>query len=187
MQQQQLLYQRIVIFAALVLTCMVFALSLGFSTDLYSLNYHADPSSSLLYVKGAELYYQVQPFNKAFLRDAAIQLVLCVLLFVFLSHKRRLYYLSNYLTSLLFCGFAGYQAATLLVNAQYIRAKYLQIDFERMREITEMLNMRYTESTFMLDAAIALSYALFGLIACLMINLVWKSVWMRRERREARA
>lgn len=182
MQHKQLLFQRIVMAAALVLTCLTFVIALGFATDIYYLNYHADPGSTLLYVEGAELYYQIQPFNQALLRDAAILMVLCLFMFIFLTHRRRLYYLSNYVTTAAYCGFAGYLAATLLANALYIKHKFLQINFERLQEVTDMLNMRYSESTFMLDASCAVSIALFVLVACLLINLIWKTVWMRKEK-----
>ena len=187
MQQKQMIFQRIVMFAARVLTAAMLVVALGFCTDIYNLNYHADSSSSLLYVKGAELYYQVQPFNRTLLNDAAILAALCIAMFATLTHRRRLYYASNYITTLAYCGFAGYLAGTLFANAQFIKGKFLKIDFERLREIKEMLNMRYSESTLVLDAACALSFAVFALVACLIINLVWKTVWMRIERAKGAA
>ncbi len=186
MQQKQLVLQRVVMVAALVLSCLTFVVALGFSTDVYNLNYHADSSSTLLYVDGAELFYQIQPFNKQLLRDAAILMVLCALMFVFLTHKRRLYYVSNYITTAVYAGFAGYLAATLLANSLYIKELYGKVDFERMKEVTEMLNMRYMESTFMLDASITVSILLFVLILFLIINLILKSVWMRKEKANAK-
>ncbi|MEX1377486.1 MAG: hypothetical protein AB1Z23_08415 [Eubacteriales bacterium] len=182
MKQRQMVYQKFIIFSALVLASISFLYALGFATDLYSLNYHSDPNSSLLYVEGADLYYQIQPFNKILLRDAAIQFVLCIFMFAVLTHRRRLYYVSNYITSVVFAGFAGYLGASILVNALYIRQKYLEIDFERMKEITEMLKLRFVDSTFMLDFGIVLSYVLFALAGGIIANLIWKSVNMRKEK-----
>ena len=184
MKQRQMVYQKFIIFAALVLSSIAFLYSLGFATDLYSLNYHSDPSSSLLYVEGADLYYQIQPFNKILLRDAAIQFVLCILMFAVLTHRRRLYYISNYITSMVFAGFAGYLGASILVNALYIRHEYLKIDFERMKEVTDMLKLRFVDSTFMLDFGIALSIALFLLVFGIIVNLIWKTANMRKEKKQ---
>ena len=73
-----------------------------------------------------------------------------------------------------------------MVNALYIKQKYLAIDFDRVREVTELLNLRYVESTFMMDFGIVLSIVLFALVAGLMINLIWKTVDMVKEKRQRR-
>lgn len=182
MKTKQMVYQKFIVIAALVLASITFLYALGFATDLYSLNYHSDPSSSLLYVEGADLYYQIQPFNKILLRDAAIQFGLCILMFVFLTHRRRLYYISNYITTIAFSGFAVYLGMTIIANALYIRNEYLKVDFERMKEITDMLQLRYVNSTFMMDFGVVLSVLLCMLAAGLAINLIWKSRNMKKEK-----
>lgn len=160
----------------------MFLFSLGFATDLYSLNYHTDSGSSLLYVEGAELYYQIQPFNKTFLRDAAIQFALCIMMFVTLTHRRRLYYVTNYITTIVFSVFAAYLSATVILNALYIRQLYLKIDFPRMKEVTDTLDLRYVQSTVMLDFCIVLSVLLCLLVVGLAANLIWKTSNMRKEK-----
>lgn len=180
---KQMVFQKFILFAALVLVSITFVYALGFATNLYSLNYHSDSSSSLLYVKGAELFYQIQPFNKVLLKYATIQFALCIVMFAFLTHRRRLYYPTNYISSIAFSGYAGFVSMTILLNALYIKQQYLAIDFERMKEVTDMLNMRYVESTFMLDFGVALSIALIALAVGLIVNLIWKSVNMAKEKR----
>ena len=184
MKQRQMVYQKFILITALVLVSVTFVYSLGFATNLYSLNYHSDPSSSLLYVEGADLYYQIQPFNKILLRDATIQFGLCILMFMTLTHRRRLYYPANYITTVVFSAFVLYMGLSIMANALYIRQEYLKIDFEKMREITEMLKLRYVESTFMLDFGIVLSALLYLLFAGLIINLIWKSINMVKEKRQ---
>lgn len=185
-RQIQMVYQKIVIIAALVLSSISILYALGFATDIYSLIYHSDPSSSMLYVKGAELYYLIQPFNKELLLYVVIQFGLCILMFITLTHRRRLYYPTNYITTIGFSGYAAFLGTTIMVNALYVKQQYLAIDFERVKEITEMLNIRYAKSTFMMDAGVVLSIALFVLAALLVINLIWKTVNMDKEKRRAR-
>ena len=105
------------------------------------------------------------------LKYATIQFALCIVMFAFLTHRRRLYYPTNYISSIAFSGYAGFVSMTILLNALYIKQQYLAIDFERMKEVTDMLNMRYVESTFMLDFGVALSIALIALAVGLIANL----------------
>lgn len=184
MDYKQMAYQKTILIAALVLSSIAFVYALGFATDIYNLNYYSDPSSSLLYVEGAELYDQIQPFNKLLLGYATIQFLLCLTMFVTLTHKRRLYYTANYITTICFSGYAIFLSSTILVNALYIKQRYLTIDFTRVKEVTDMLNLRYVESTFMMDFGIALSVAFYILVAGLMINLIWKTVNMVKEKRQ---
>lgn len=156
--------------------------ALGFSTNLYALSYHMDESSSLFYVSGAELYREVQPFNRAFFMRTVIYMLACVALFITLTHRRRLYYLSNYVTSLVFAGFSVYMGADILTHALEYKALYLTVDFEKLKVIAEMMNMRYVESTFFLDLGIAISFILFALALGLVVNLIMKTIWMRREK-----
>ena len=94
--------QRIVCYALLIAAVMVFVYSLGMVTDLYeALFNYADVSSKRKYVQGAEIYYNIQPFNKQ-LTGVSIALILsAVSLFVFNTHKRRKYYIGNYVTVVL--------------------------------------------------------------------------------------
>lgn len=183
---RQMTYQKFILFAALVLSGIAFMYSLGFATNLYSLTYHSDSSSSMLYVKGAELYNQIQPFNKALLGYAAIQFGLCLTTFITLTHRRRLYYAANFITTIAFSGYAAFFGTTLLLNALDVKQRYLTIDFERVKEVTDMLNMRYVESTFMLDLGVLLSIALYLLVAGLAVNLIWKTANMVKEKRQMR-
>lgn len=183
---KQMAYQKFIVIAALVLSSMAFLYALGFATDLYTLNYHSDSNSSMLYVEGAELYNQIQPFNKALLKSAAILFGLCLTLFVTLTHRRRLYYATNYITTICFSGYAVSFGAAVLQKALYVRHRYLAIDFEKMKEITDMLNMRYVKSTLMMDVGLVLSIGFFLLTAGLMMNLIWKTVNRVKEKRQMR-
>lgn len=183
MQNAQMKAQKATVVLAFIITSLVFVYALGLATDMYSLSFHADPSSKTFYVKGAELYYGIQPFNKQLLREALILLVLGIGLFTTLTHRRRLYYTSNYIASGLFTAFAVYLSAFNLMNVLFIKQLYLKIDFERIKTVTEKLRMRYVESTLMLDIGCVLSVLLVVIAVALVANLIWKTVLMRRERK----
>ncbi len=185
MQNAQMKVQKAAVVAALIISSLVFMYALGFATDMYSLSFHADATSKTFYVEGAELYYGIQPFNMQLLREALILFLLCIGLFATLTHRRRLYYASNYVSSCLFAVFAVYVGIFNLVNVLFVKNLYLQLDFERIREITEKLRMRFVQSTLMLDCGLVLSALLFLIAAVLLGNLLWKTAQMRKERREA--
>jgi hypothetical protein len=182
MQQFQLKFQRVLITGCLILAAGSVLYALGFATDLYPLIYHTDPGSSLFYVPGAEVYTAIQPFNRAFFMHTIWLFLVCVTLFLSLTHRRRLYYASNYITSVAFAGGCAALGAELITHALEFKAAYLLVDFERLREVTEAMKLDYVESTFMLDLGIALSALLFATAALVCLNLVLKTVWMRQER-----
>ena len=181
MQEFQLKFQKAVVIGCLALSGVMIIYALGFSTDIYSLSYHANPDSALFYVPGAELYKTAQPFNRAFFTHAVLYFVLCLPLFLSLTHRRRLYYISNYVTSIVFTGFSVVLGAELIAHILEYRAEYLKVDFDRLKEVAEMMKMDFVKSTFMLDIGVALSVLLFAFAAALCVNLILKTYWMRRE------
>ncbi len=184
MQAIQMKYQRILVVGCLVLASAMILYALGFSTDLYSLSYHSNPDSTLFYVPGAELYLDVQPFNRAFFNHTLLYFVACVLLFLSLTHRRRLYYASNYIISLVFAIASAALGFELFTNANRFKSVYLAVDFIRLREVAERMKMDYVQSTRMLDLGVALSFLLFAAAAAILINLALKTSWTRRERWE---
>ncbi len=184
MQAVQMKYQRILMVGCLVLASAMILYALGFSTDLYSLSYHSNPDSALFYVPGAELYLEVQPFNRAFFNHTLLYFVACVLLFLSLTHRRRLYYASNYIISAVFAVSSAALGYELYTNALRFKETYLLVDFIRMREVADRMKLEFTQSTRMLDIGVLLSFLLFAAAAALLINLALKSAWTRRERWE---
>lgn len=181
MQAVQMKYQRIMSVGCLVLASVMILYSLGFSTDLYSLSYHANPSSTLFYVEGAELYLIVQPFNRAFLTHTLLYFIVCLSVFLSLTHRRRLYYASNYITSIVLALSSVALGVEVYANVQKFRELYLKIDFAKLREVTESMKMEYVQSTRMLDIGVWLSVLLILAAIALGVNLVLKTHWMRRE------
>jgi len=181
-QKTQLTLQKITVFGSIVLASLMIVYALGFSTNIFNLMYHSDPDSRLFYVPGAELYLEAQPFNRLLFSHALALFAVCITMFVTLTHRRRLYYISNYITSLAFAGYAVYVGNMMLGKAAEYKGRYLEVDFERLLAVTERFRMNYSDSTFMLDTGMVMSVLLMVFAGLLVVNLVLKTIWMSREK-----
>ena len=175
--------QRIVCYALLIAAVMVFVYSLGMVTDLYeSLFNYADVSSKRKYVQGAEIYFNIQPFNKQ-LTGVSIALILsAVSLFVFNTHKRRKYYIGNYVTVALNTVMNVAVSIWALANVMAFKAQYLLIDFVKLAEQADKYDTKYIESTAWFDAAIPVFALLLVVTLVSVANLVLKLMLMKGER-----
>jgi hypothetical protein len=175
--------QRIVCYALLIASAIVFVYSLGLATDLYeSLFPYADVTKKK-YVEGADIYYNIQPFNKQF-TGAGIALILsAVSLFVFNTHKRRKYYVGNYVTVVLNAVINVGVAVWAIINIMAYRAQYLLIDFEKLAELADRYDTKYIESTRWFDVCIPVFAILIAVTVLSLANLVFKILLMRSERK----
>ncbi|MDR1705776.1 MAG: hypothetical protein LBS19_13985 [Clostridiales bacterium] len=182
MQKTQMLFQKIVIFGCIAIGALTLVYSLGFSTDIYSLFYHSDPTSGLFYVPGAEMYFTVQPYNRELFTHSVLFICVAVTLFMTLTHRRRLYYISNFVTSLGFSSFSGFLGFRLFAKATEYIDLYKQVDFEKMEQVTTMMKMELVNSTLMLDLGRIFAVLLIIWAALTVFNLVFKMSWQLRER-----
>lgn len=182
MYKKQMTLQRIVCYALLISAALVFIYSLGLVTDLYELYQYSDPTNKRKYVEGAEIYQTIQPFNKQ-LTGVGIALILsAVSLFVFNTHKRRKYYVGNYVTVALNAVLNVGVSVWALINVMAFKAQYLLIDFAKLAEQAEIYDTKYIESTLWFDIAIPV-FALLLIITLVSIaNLVFKIMLMKGER-----
>ena len=109
MYKKQMILQRIACFIVLIAAALVFAYSLGLVTDLYEnkLGYHAEKyytggmteeALSKVKVSGAEIYYDMQEFNRELTTAGIVLILLAVSQYVFQNQNRRKYYIANYIT-----------------------------------------------------------------------------------------
>ena len=81
--------------SALVFVCaLAFVYSLGIMTDLYDSLYGTFRRGKTS-VSGAEIYNDMQGFNKTLLHGSIGMILLCVVLFITSTHSRRRYYIGN--------------------------------------------------------------------------------------------
>ena len=186
MYRKQMVAQKIICIAALIVCAVVFVYSLGIMTDLYDLirgknniGTEADPYKTT--VNGSWIYYEMQPFNHAFTRNT-IALILCaVLLFVTNTHTRRRYYFANYLSTGVFSVASVVFVCWAHNKIEFYKQEFLKMDFEALKAVADKMKGYYTESTFLFDV----HYAVFGLllltVAALIVNMILKIILMRSE------
>lgn len=183
MYKKQMLFQRIICYALLFAAVLVFVYSLGIMTDLYDALYlHSeDPENPA--VQGAEVYIYMQPFNRQ-LTAAGIALILsAVALFVTNTHKRRKYYIGNYVTVGINAVLTVVTSVWALINVAEYKEAFLKVDFEALKAESLKFKRLYTESTFWFDISVPV-FAILLLVTALSIgNLVFKILLMRGEKR----
>lgn len=188
MYKKQMTWQKILCFAALAACGLVFLYSLGLSTDLFDGLFYALPeedklATSKVNVPGAEIYYDIQPFNKLLLNNTLILLLGGCLLFLTSTHNRRRYYIGNAVSSL---GFAAGGVVLSLWSHEQVekfKAQFLQIDFEAYAKYAKRRRKEYIDSTFWFDV----HYLVFGLLVlvclALVANYFWKLYLMKAEKK----
>nr|MBQ8890107.1 hypothetical protein [Clostridia bacterium] len=183
MYKKQMLFQRIICYALLIAAVLVFVYSLGIMTNLYDALYlySEDPENPV--VQGAEVYIHMQPFNRQ-LTAAGIALILsAVALFVTNTHKRRKYYIGNYVTVDINAVLTVVTSVWALINVAEYKEAFLKVDFEALKAESQIFKTLYTESTFWFDISVPV-FAILLLVTALSIgNLVFKILLMRGEKR----
>ena len=186
MYKKQMKMQRIACFLSIAAGALVFLYVLGMMTDLYDMLYTMvpmpdDPSS--VKVAGAMIYYDMQGFNRAFLRVAIGLLLAACLLFVTNTHSRRKYYIGNY--AAIAIDAVANVAAALWAHGQIAAFKdqYLTtVDFEQLERRLSRAGT-FTDSTFWFDAHLGVfAFALIA-AALLVVCAVWKAQLMKNERK----
>ena len=167
---------------------LVFLYSLGLSTDLYDGLFYALPEEAKLEtakinVPGAEVYYQIQPFNRALLNSSIVLTLVACLLFITSTHNRRRYYIGNAISTF---GFAGAGVGVSLWAHQQIEAfklKFLQIDFEAYLKYATKRRKTYIDSTFWFDAHYLVFAVVILVCAALVVNFLRKMYLMKAEKK----
>ena len=183
MYKKQMKLQRILCLALVFVCALAFVYSLGIMTDLYDSLYGTFRRGKTS-VTGAEIYNDMQGFNKTLLHGSIGMLLLCVVLFITNTHNRRKYYISNYIATGLV--FAGSAAAAVWAHAKILvyRGQFQKLDFPAIQKWLEKNKFGdlFTESTFWFDV----HYFVFGLTLLisllLIVNAIWKIRLMSKER-----
>ena len=185
MYKKQMVFQKYVCLASLIVAAMTFVYSLGMITDIYDSLYATMMNPNDLtqtFVPGSFIYYQMQPFNDAFMRMGIALILTATLLYVMNTQIRRKYYIGNYAAIAIHC------VATLGVTVwshlqiETFKVQYLTtVDFEALKSFSETWNKPYIESTFMLDLHYVVAIASILVVAALVFNTIWKIRLMKEE------
>ncbi len=189
MFSRQLKFQKILSYALIVMFALLFLYSLSVITHVYVTLFSAfDPElehpewgSSGEKVKGAKLFYDMQPFNKQLLTVAIIVIIVSLTYFLTGSKNRRKYYISNYVSAGIIAVTFVFAAIFTVVNVAKYRVAFLQVDFEALKTYNEPLGLPYSNSTFWFDLGFVISALLIIVAGLTVFNSIWKTTLMKKE------
>ena len=191
MYRKQMTLQKIVCFIMLASSVITFAYSLGIMSDLYESFYYSIRSTenpARNPIAGSLIYYDMQDFNKAFLKAGIALILISLILFVTNTHIRRRYYIGNVVAVMVNVIANIAVAVWASVQIGVYKDKFLnEVDFQAFREYADLMKSYYTESTFWFDVHIYVFG--FGILACLLLvaNLIWKFMLMDQEQKLIKA
>lgn len=185
MYKKQLQFQKIICLLCVIAAAVMFVYALGVLTEIYDGLYLAtDPKKPTDdgRVAGSTIYYQMQQFNTDFVNISIVLILLAALLFLMNTHIRRKYYISNYISIGLYSIVSVATVVWSHIQIEAYKHQYLTtVDFEALKELCEMKNKPFIQSTMMLD----LHYVVAGLMLvttiALVVNMIWKITLMREE------
>lgn len=185
MYKKQLQFQKIICLLCVIAAAVMFVYALGVLTEIYDGLYLAtDPKKPTDdgRVAGSTIYYQMQQFNTDFVNISIVLILLAALLFLMNTHIRRKYYISNYISIGLYSITSVAAVVWSHIQIEAYKHQYLTtVDFEALKELCEMKNKPFIQSTMMLD----LHYVVAGLMLvttiALVVNMIWKITLMREE------
>lgn len=187
MYKKQLVFQKIVCLLAVIAAAVCFIYSLGVITDIYDSLYSTmmDPDDpTVTWVEGSIIYYDMQPFNKMFVNVSIGLILLACLLFLTNTNSRRRYYIGNYASVALYS--AGSIAACLWFSKEltaFAEQFRTTVNFEQMRDFSEMWGSAYIDSTFLLDIHRYVAGFSILTVVLLVANVIWKVVLMSNEKK----
>lgn len=184
MYKKQLKVQKGLCLAAIIVSALVFLYALGIMTDLYDSLYDTMRNPLDVFqtdVPGSVVYYNMQEFNRVFLNYTIVLILLAVLLFITNTHKRRKYYIGNYVATGLFTAFSVYLTVFAHNYIEIFKAQWLQVDFAALKEHADLWGTLYTESTFWFDIHYLVFAILLIVAVLLVVNAVWKFRLMKAE------
>lgn len=185
MYKKQLQFQKIICLLCVIAAAIMFVYSLGVLTEIYDGLYHATNPKKPTddgRVAGSTIYYQMQQFNSDFVIFSIGLILLAALLFVMNTHVRRKYYISNYISIGLFSVASVAVTVWSHLQIEAFKHQYLTtVDFEALKELCELKNKPFIQSTMMLDLHYVVAGVMLVVTVALVANLIWKITLMREE------
>ena len=186
MYRKQMALQRVLCILFIVSGVLVFVYALGFMTDAYDMISPLDSKTDEM----KKLMSDMDSFDRELVRIGIGLILVSLCLLLTNTHTRRKYYISNYAAT--GAAFAAACAATVYAHSNIVnlRVRYYSgiIDFEAVQKALDPHPGRrpplgeFTESAFWFDA----HYFIFGILliaaVLLILNAIWKSILMTREK-----
>ncbi len=187
MYKSQMKFQKIVCYLVLIASATIFIYALGFATDLFDSLYVMIPDPedlSTAYVPGAEIFYDIQPFNKSLTKVSIALILISLFMLVMNTHTRRKYYVGNYVAIALTTIANVASSVWALKNVLQYKEQYLtKLDFEALETWAEIWKTSPEKKLFWFNAG----YFVFGLLllstVLLLANLIWKIYVVNAEKK----
>lgn len=182
-------FQRVICFAVLIASALIFVYSLGLMTDLqciYSTTVIRDRTDlDASRVQGARIYYDMQEFNGQLTIVGIGLIIVSLVLFITCTHSRRKYYIGNFIAVGITTVSNIAAAVWIMSGVSVYRAQYLRMDFEALEQWLERKNASalYTDSPFWFDMGYVVCGILLFVTVLLIVNLVLKIIVMKEEKR----
>ena len=190
MYKKQMKFQKLICFATLIASAILFIYSLGLVTDLYDAFYTTMREEDKIYdlrhtkVAGAWIFYEIQPFNKELTTFSIVLLGCSLLPFITNTHSRRKYYIANYIAVGISSVANIAVAIWCTLNISKYREQFLTtVDFEALKKYADKWKTLYTESTFWFDIGYVVCALLIVVTVFNIYNLIWKTKLMRAEKK----
>lgn len=184
MYKKQVTFQKIVCLITLVVGALFFVYSLGIMTDLFDTLYAMIPNPNNLdseKVAGARIYYDMQPFNQAFLRASLGMILIACILFITNTHVRRKYYIGNAIATVINVAAEAFMAVWVHIQVSAFKAQYLStVDFANLEKRLSR-HGTYTDSTFWFDIHYFVCTLAIVAAVLLIVNFIWKKKLMQGE------
>ncbi len=202
MFKSQMKFQKILCLLALIMAAVMFVYALGFITDWYDLLYFTldlDEGIDFAYVDGTQFFWELQTYltketvdgqttvtrHTGFVEDLITVSIVGILIAVFMlitrNNTRRKYYVSNYVSTGMYCVFNVGFAVWLMDRVTLYKSKFLQINFEMLEKYCKMWKIEYYPTTRWCDCGYVLGALLIAFSLAVAANLVWKIALTRRE------
>lgn len=187
MYKKQLKIQKFICLLCIIAAALTFVYALGMITDIQealrsTMRNPLKPTQTK--VEGSWIFYDMQPFNKQFVNSAIVPILLACLLYITNTHSRRKYYFTNYLAVGAYSAYTIYLGLWAHGEIQKFAVQYMTtINFEELKEYSDMMGTPYLDNTNMLDLHIwVLGIAIVSVVA-LIANVIWKIVLMQSEKK----
>lgn len=140
----------------------------------------------------ATLFLEIQSFNDVLMYCGIVMILLAVLLYVTSCHKRRNYYISNYVATGVCAGGNIIISVILMALNGMWMGRFLNVDFEAWQESNELLSSgfiggdkstQYSESTLWFVIGFVVYSIVIIASVLLILNLVWKIKLMQGEKK----
>ncbi len=114
---------------------------------------------------------------------AIADICVAILLFVFNTHKRRKYYIGNYIATGVYAAYNVAIAAWIIARLNYFIKGFAKVNLEQLKAFCEEQNIAYRPqaTTNILYVGIALCVVLMLAAVAVVLNLLWKLQLQKRE------